>query len=92
MRMSGRKAFEPFKQPPGRESAHDADVQGVLEAPFGEAIERRADPVEGFRKYRDKALSVIRQGQPAWQPVEQPRAKPTFKLGDLMAHRTLADA
>jgi hypothetical protein len=62
--MSNRKAVEPFKQPPGRESAHDADVQGVQEAPFGEAIERRADPVEGLRKYQDRPCpsSVIRQG------------------------------
>lgn len=70
VRVTGRETFEPFDEPPGREGAHDADIQGVLETPFSEAIERRPDLIEGFGKHRDQALPVARQRQPARQPME----------------------
>lgn len=70
VRMTGREAFEPFDQPSGRERAHNADIQCILEAPLGEAIKRCPNLIEGFRKYGDQALPVVRQRQPPWQSVE----------------------
>lgn len=70
VRMAGREAFEPFDQPSGCERAHNADIQGILEAPLGEAIKRCPNLIERFRKYGDQTLPVVRQRQPPWQSVE----------------------
>ena len=82
--MGAGEGVQARQQPAGREGADDPDLQLFAEPAFAILVERRGDAVEHLAEDRNEGLTLVGEGDAAWQPVEQARAEAAFELGDVV--------
>ena len=90
--LRGPETLEPGQQPASREGADHPHRQHLAHPPALVAVQRLADPIERVAQHRHQRQPLVGEREAPRQAPEQRHAEPPLEQGDLVAHRTLADA